>query len=189
MGRAGGSQGAAHRASSLFPRGVHKRASSLGGANQPPPSRHKKHTTRVCIGVRDGRAMLGESTTFLLAALLRLRVAALGATLGCGTGREEAAPGCSERRAVRIGDFGRAPQPHRSLPLGVRWALRGSAAQSPECTAQPSAWRARHRETEQWHRGRQDGACSMRPCRCIMAASRKSSSRPWRRSGRSARTC
>ena len=130
-----------------------------------------------------------ESTTFLLATLLRLRVAALGATLGCGTGREEAAPGCSERRAVRIGDFGRAPQPHRSLPLGVRWALRGSAAQYPECTAQPAAWRARHRETEQWHRGRQDGACSMRPCRCIMAASRKSSSRPWRRSGRSARTC
>jgi hypothetical protein len=41
--------------------------------------------------------MLGESTTFLLAALLRLRVAALGATLSCGTGREEAAPGCSER--------------------------------------------------------------------------------------------
>ena len=94
-----------------------------------------------------------ESTTFLLATLLRLRVAALGATLGCGTGREEAAPGCSERRAVRIGDFGRAPQPHRSLPLGVRWALRGSAAQPPECTAQPAAWRARHRETEQRLRG------------------------------------
>ena len=96
-----------------------------------------------CAGTRSKAPSLrGESTTFLLAALLRLRVAALGATLGCGTGREEAAPGCSERRAVRIGDFGRAPQPHRSLPLGVRWALRGSAAQPPECTAQPAAWRA-----------------------------------------------
>ena len=130
-----------------------------------------------CAGTRSKAPSLrGESTTFLLAALLRLRVAALGATLGCGTGREEAAPGCSERRAVRIGDFGRAPRPHRSLPLGVRWALRGSAAQPPECTAQPAAWRAATGRPEQQGRGIVAARTARAACGRAAAS--------WRRRGR-----
>ena len=41
----------------------------------------------------------------------------------------------------RIGDFGRASRPLHTLPLGIHWALSGTAAR-PESAAQPGAWRA-----------------------------------------------
>ena len=94
----------------------------------------------------------------------------------------------------RIGDFGQAWRLHRNLPLGP--ARRDSAAPMAQC-------RDRSRETPPTSTPRRPGLASLRelrrcqplrrvsarePHRWSIAASRKTSTRPSRRRGRSART-
>eukprot|EP00964_Phaeocystis_antarctica_P010368 scaffold5708_cov72-Phaeocystis_antarctica.AAC.1 len=90
-------------------------------------SRHLSPSTTLSLHPRRHPPV---TSTFLLAGLLRVRVAALGAALGCGTRREEAAP-LHHRGVAEELDPALSPQrpqrAHRLLTL----LLRGPAAAAP----------------------------------------------------------